>query len=267
MAISTETTRLSGLTAKQISAELYKENSSLQQNHANHLISMIQVPVGGLVMDLGCGTGYLATVLSDLVGPKGKVVAVDPDVERINIAKEVNSKPNIEYMVGDDQCIPGKDYDLIVSTHVIHWIRNKEALFGNIRKKLTVNGFFGFVTYNGRPIHQPVIKKAMHELISPDFEDGIFKTMTFEVVDTYKSMAQRAGFQIDSVKVFPWDIWFKDTDSFLDYWAGVMQGDFSLDSIDKQKLEQFKTEHELELKATSINTVVLCVVMKNNPSF
>ena len=78
-------------TIKAIAAQLYLENSLLQKDHADELMSMLSVPYGGLVLDLGCGTGHLATILSDLVGPEGRVVAVDPDAERIKISKRENS--------------------------------------------------------------------------------------------------------------------------------------------------------------------------------
>ena len=40
------------------------------------------------ILDMGCGTGYLSSVLADHVGPSGSVLAVDPDLERLNVAKE-----------------------------------------------------------------------------------------------------------------------------------------------------------------------------------
>lgn len=52
-------------------------------------------------------------VLSEMVGPEGEVVAVDPGAERIKIAVEMNARPNIEYMylVGNDQAFPGVGYN------------------------------------------------------------------------------------------------------------------------------------------------------------
>ena len=78
------------------SADLYHKNSSHQEEIGLKLLSKVKVPLGGLVLDLGCGTGHFATVLSELVGPEGKVVAIDPDTERIQIAKEKKAR---EYLV------------------------------------------------------------------------------------------------------------------------------------------------------------------------
>ena len=78
----------------QIQASLYHNNSSKQAEAGHKLLSKVKVPSGSSVLDLGCGTGYLATVLSEMVGPEGRVVAVDPDAERIGIAKENNARLN-----------------------------------------------------------------------------------------------------------------------------------------------------------------------------
>ncbi len=95
-------------TIKATAAQLYLENSLLQKDHADELMSMLSVPYMVDCLDLGCGTGHLATILSDFVGPEGQVVAVDPDAERIKIANRENSRPNIEYSVANDQTFPGQ---------------------------------------------------------------------------------------------------------------------------------------------------------------
>ena len=57
-------------------ASLYHKNSSKQAEAGHKLLSKVKVPSGSSVLDLGCGTGHLATVLSEIVGPEGRVVAL-----------------------------------------------------------------------------------------------------------------------------------------------------------------------------------------------
>ena len=71
-------------------------------------------------------------------------MAIDPDAERIQIAKEKKARPNIEYLVEDDQTFPRVSYAVIFCNSVIHWIRNKEALFTRLYDKLAVGGQFCF---------------------------------------------------------------------------------------------------------------------------
>ena len=66
-------------------AKEYKQSSlSVQKVDGEMFIQTDVCPqAGDAILDLGCGTGELSAYLAELVGPEGKVVAVDPDKERI----------------------------------------------------------------------------------------------------------------------------------------------------------------------------------------
>jgi len=65
-------------------AERYKQTSLSVQKVVGEKFMMYVCPQAwDAILDLGCGTGELSADLAELVGPEGKVVAVDPDKERI----------------------------------------------------------------------------------------------------------------------------------------------------------------------------------------
>ena len=68
----------------------YKQSSlSVQKVDGQIFIETEVCPqAGDTILDLGCGTGELSAYLAELVGPEGKVVAVDPDKERILLAQQ-----------------------------------------------------------------------------------------------------------------------------------------------------------------------------------
>ena len=66
-------------------AASYQNGSTTQQGIGSRMIDILNVEKGATVLDLGCGTGYLTKVLSERVGPEGKVVVVDPDGERLQM--------------------------------------------------------------------------------------------------------------------------------------------------------------------------------------
>ena len=70
-------------------AERYKQTSlSVQKVVGEKFIQKdVCAQAGDAILDLGGGTGELSAYLAELVGPEGKVVAVDPDKERIRRAQ------------------------------------------------------------------------------------------------------------------------------------------------------------------------------------
>ena len=68
----------------------YKQSSlSVQKVDGQIFIETEVCPqAGDTILDLGCGTGELSAYLAELVGREGKVVAVDPDKERILLAQQ-----------------------------------------------------------------------------------------------------------------------------------------------------------------------------------
>lgn len=70
-------------------AQLYDDHSELQYNHGVQLIkNHLRPREGQSILDLGCGTGRLSLEIARQVGKQGKVIGVDPDKERLEVAKK-----------------------------------------------------------------------------------------------------------------------------------------------------------------------------------
>lgn len=94
-------------------------------------------------MDLGCGTGELSVYLAELVGQQGKVVAVDPDIDRIQVARESHKGiENLTFIEGSADNFPGmglQTYDIVFANYV-HWISDKKLAFMNMFSSLKPTG-------------------------------------------------------------------------------------------------------------------------------
>ena len=166
----------------------YQGGSKVQQTIGLRMINMLNVEKGATVLDLGCGTGYLTKVLSERVGPKGKVVAVDPDGERLKIARESYFASNIEYIQADDKTFPPGQYDIIFSNIVIHWISDKEAALQQVYRNLCPGGCFAFTTASSNLPVPEIGKTLFSQLVSPEFlEWMVTKKMTFWNYEEYKA--------------------------------------------------------------------------------
>ena len=96
------------------------------------------------MLDLDCGTSYLSSVLAQRLGPKGMVVAVDPDKESVKAARSEHSGINVVFLDGCSKAIPPDQYDIVYSNYVAQWIHDKESAFRQVHKNLRTGGVFAF---------------------------------------------------------------------------------------------------------------------------
>ena len=207
------------------------------------MIEMLAVERGSTVLDLGCGTGYLTKVLSERVGPDGKVVAVDPDGERLKIAREQHSASNIEYIEADDKTFPTGQYHLIFANAVIHWIKDKEALYKCVYENLRPGGHFAFTTPDGFFPTPAIGKKLFDELVRPNFLYELFHEKIILLnASEYKNLASTTGFAQITTTVKDVEMEWKNLDSYIESMYGWSQGEFDPKQFDKDALEKLRKE-------------------------
>lgn len=114
-------------------AEGYQRNSCFQREDGKRFIHHEVTPcLGDAVLDLGCGTGELSVYLAKLVGQNGKVIGVDPDIDRLKLAQVSHQGvKNATFVEGSTDGFPGmgfETYDIIFSNYVLHWVPVKRKL-------------------------------------------------------------------------------------------------------------------------------------------
>ena len=181
-------------------AEMYDRNSMEQREDGLKLIQLLAPQRGRHVLDLGCGTGYLSKVLADLVGPEGQVVAIDPDVERLKIARDKQNADNIRYLEGSSENLPGgeEEFDIVFSNYVMHWIKDKAELFRDVAEVLKKGGRFGFVVPSSFDIVKVMLTPS--EMFSPECRDIIIKNSHPMSVKEYEEIFSSNNFEIVYLK-------------------------------------------------------------------
>lgn len=102
------------------------------------------------ILDLGCGSGFFIKELTKM-GAK-KVIGLDISKKLIEIAKKEN--PKIDFYVGSALKTPFKknEFDVVVSSLMVHYIKNLNKLFGEISRILNKKGLFVF------SMHHPLME-------------------------------------------------------------------------------------------------------------
>lgn len=126
---------------------------------------------GCTVLDLGCGTGRDAFILSQIVGQKGRVIGVDMTDEQLSVANQYvgwhmdkfgYKKPNVEFVKGyiEDLKTAGiedNSVDIVISNCVINLSPDKEKVFSEIYRVLKPGGELYFSdVFAGRRIPKPL---------------------------------------------------------------------------------------------------------------
>ena len=221
-------------------AELYyKKSVDLQMKVGISLINKTSLVKGSTVLDLGCGTGNLTAVLAEKVGPTGRVLGIDPDRERISVAKDNITSANITFEEAAGDNFPEDQYDLVFSNYVLHWIEDKEAVFKRVHANLRPGGEFAITL----AITLPPLCAELFEIMEPDKKKAILQFHHFASVSELLKLAIATGFTVANQEMGVGRLLFSDYDSALEFMYASTNGQVDPANADKVQLEQLKQKY------------------------
>ncbi|WP_394693979.1 class I SAM-dependent methyltransferase [Hyphobacterium sp.] len=102
---------------------------------------------GMTVLDIGCGPGHASFDLAQLVGPGGKVIAVDQSalfIDAVNEGAKIRGLTNIETLKSDlgKLALPDNSVDMIWSRWVLSFLADPQDLFDRLKSALKPDGVF-----------------------------------------------------------------------------------------------------------------------------
>ena len=180
-------------------AEVYRKLSTqLQYQFALRASGQLNIQPGDRVLDIGCGTGNLVDFIAKKVGPSGKVVAFDPDADRIQVARQkFYGHQNVEFHVCTSVEFPWQQmglFDHVITTSAMHFMSTDEKL-KLLRSVFSVLKPGGCFAGNQPTKASPNMVIAVEALTN---QSGSFLTKSFTIEGHLwlKDKLKEAGFEV-----------------------------------------------------------------------
>jgi len=124
------------------------------------------------ILEVGCGTGQLSIYFS--IGSNNNIVALDPTIESLRIAKNFASKniiKNINFLNVDifDDVLTENYFDFIWCNGVLHHTKNPSKGFDIISKSLKSNGYILVGLYNKYGRIRTIIRRFFYKIFGEIF--------------------------------------------------------------------------------------------------
>ncbi len=181
------------------------------ENYQRHFVPAIGTPVsrdvllaaalqpGERVHDVGCGTGHVARLAAESVGPTGSVTAVDIAPDMIEVARGIPSPDGaaIDWKVGDATALPLPDngFDVVLCQMALMFVEDRAAPISEMRRVLAPGGRVVVATPGAIQRPFELMEQAVVEHISPELGGFVRAVFSMHDPEVVAALLRDAGFQ------------------------------------------------------------------------
>ena len=151
------------------------------------------------VLEVGCGTGQLSIYFG--IGSNNRIVAMDPTIYSLNLAKnfvDKNNLKNIKFLNADifDDVLSNDYFDFIWCNGVLHHTKNPYLAFQILAKSLKKNGYVLIGLYNKFGRIRTILRKYLFKIFGYkilNIFDPIILPMEIALSFLYAAIAEVAS--------------------------------------------------------------------------
>jgi ubiquinone/menaquinone biosynthesis C-methylase UbiE len=168
---------------------------------APDLIGAGGVVPGSRVLDVACGTGIVARKAAGLVGPGGRIAAIDLTEGILRVARECAAREGataIAWCHGDVTCMPFSfgEFDTVLCQQGLQFFPDKAAALKEMKRVLAPEGTLALSVWGraGKSPHVPVLCEVFSEFFG-EGSTTIFKiACSLSDHDVLQELVRDAGF-------------------------------------------------------------------------
>jgi trans-aconitate 2-methyltransferase len=187
------------------SGEDYARLSSLQRAMIEDAKASLVLADGDLVLDVGCGDGYLTHEMAAMA-PDGCVVGIDPSRRMIAAARAagIPAASGPWFVAADARLLPfGAHFDVVVSFNALHWVPEQRQALLQIASVLKPGGraLIQVVCAGDRPSLEAVAMQTCQNPRWASLFDDFAAPFIHVAPDGYAELAASAGLTLMTLTV------------------------------------------------------------------
>jgi demethylmenaquinone methyltransferase/2-methoxy-6-polyprenyl-1,4-benzoquinol methylase len=216
----------------EVSTKALERMNRFQEREARELIADLRLPMGSHGLDVGCGVGLYTLWLAEVVGPRGRVVGIEPSAERVEAARTLvaaevsNARP--EFREGDATKldVPDAAFDWLWCGDVLHHLQETGRALAEfarvvrpggrivIKESQLLHGMF----LPGHPALERRLRQAEMEASREEGGEFSFEERRQRTVASMRA----AGLTVQSFRTYLLDRWAPLPEAARDYIQNVV---------------------------------------------
>jgi ubiquinone/menaquinone biosynthesis C-methylase UbiE len=199
-------------------AELYERVVArhILRPWAQLLVDAAAVAKGERVLDLACGTGLVARVAAQRVGPKGHVIGIDLNPAMIGVAQSL-PPADIEWREGSALAIPLPDESVVVvlCQQGLQFFPDKALALREMRRVLVRGGRVALSVWSSAGLYNSAVATALERFVDADTASRFRASRNAPGKAEIEGLARSAGFDDVTVRISRMSIHLSRVDRFV----------------------------------------------------
>ncbi len=226
-------------------AGLYDDKHAFVFKYGEDLLQWLNPQPGEQILDVGCGTGYLAHLMAEA---GAEVWGIDSAASMIEKAEK--EYPGIRFSVADITAFSSDvAFDAVFSNAVLHWIQDKEAAVRQIYRVLKPGGRL-VLEMGGKGNVKSIVNALRLSLAAYGYQENASAAVWyFPSLGEYTTLLESVGFRIRNAAHFDRETELKDADEGIADWI-CMFGQQFFDGIPPEQVQVICREVQETLRST-----------------
>lgn len=177
---------------------MYDTKLNYVSEYGKELIDLLDPKPGENILDLGCGTGDLAYVISQR---GSKVIGMDLSRQMLETARK--KYPDLQFIFGNAENFTlDEQVDAVFSNAALHWMKRPEKVIGCVWEALKPGG--RFVAEMGGQGNVQTVLKAVARVLERDYgiDAAPLNPWYFPSIGEYSTLLERQGFRVTYAVLF-----------------------------------------------------------------